>query len=184
MKPSLAARHVLSVSACCRTMYSESGPDSRSSRWPARRGDTETSPKESVTSAQRASRRRPCLEALEASCPEPVERGAAEASMPGILHRVCGVGGACVRASEPLAQLASRFVRCRPVKRHQSRRHPGDAHDTGAPAILGDRLHFDEIQTSCDGFFEAIDFGGHVRGRLNLKFVSALNCTQRGHRFK
>src|SRR5438093_6491311 len=155
MKPSLAARHVLSVSACCLTMYSKSGADSRSWRWPAPRGDTETSPKESVATRHRASRpRRPRLEPLEAWCAEPIEGGAPEAVMPRILHRVCGVGGAGVRASEPVAQLASRFVGRRSVKWHQRCRHPGDTHDAGAPAILRDRLHFDEISTSCDGFFE------------------------------
>ena len=47
-----------------------------------------------------------------------------------------GVGGARVRARQPVAQLVRGFGRGLAVKRHQRGRHTRDAHDVGAPAIL------------------------------------------------
>jgi len=68
---------------------------------------------------------------------------------------------ALVGTRQPLAQLAGGFVRCGPVKRHQRRRDPGDANDTGAPAILGNRGHLDEVGPARDGFLEMMYGGGH-----------------------
>ena len=85
----------------------------------------------------------------------------AEALMPQILHRAGGVRRARVRPSQPFAELVRRLCRRRAVERHQRGRHAGNPDDVGAPAIFGDVGDLDQVVASRDGFFEAMNGGGH-----------------------
>ena len=105
--------------------------------------------------------------------PNPISIGspaarAAEAIMPQILHRPGGVRGPCVRAREPVAELMRRVARRRAVERHQRGRHAGNADDVRAPPILRDRDDLDQIGASCNGFFKAMNGGGHRCRRETL----------------
>ena len=82
------------------------------------------------------------------------------AVMPPILPRRC-VGSASIRATQPVRQQSGRFVRRAAVERHQCRRHSRDTDDVGAPPILGDVRHFDEIRVAGDRLFEAMNGVGH-----------------------
>ena len=88
---------------------------------------------------------------------------ATEALMPRSLHRA-RTGGLRVRARQPCAEIVRRFVRRAPVKRHQRGRHAGDPDDVGTPSIRGNRRDLDEIGSSTNGFFEAMDGRGHNIG--------------------
>ena len=66
-----------------------------------------------------------------------------------------------VRASQPLAQPAGGFVWRRSIEGHQRHRAPGNADDAGAPSVVRDRGHFDQVRVSADQFFEAMDGDAH-----------------------
>src|SRR6266852_4694709 len=74
-------------------------------------------------------------------------------------HRT--VRGALVRTREPLAQKVRRFNWCAAIKRHQRGWHAGESDDVRAPAVLFDSGDLDDIWTSPDGFFEAMNGCGH-----------------------
>jgi hypothetical protein len=80
---------------------------------------------------------------------------------PLTLHRPGAVRGALVRTREPLAQKVRRFNWCAAIKRHQRGRHAGESDDVRAPAVLFDSGDLDDIWTSPDGFFEAMNGCGH-----------------------
>src|SRR5438445_6276500 len=150
MMPSLASRHVLSVSACCASCRGESGTRSWNGLWLAAR---EGGCVGGVWLSREADARNTATTAA-----------ASDALMPWILHRPSSVSGALVRAREPLAQLPRRVDRRRTVERHQRRRSTGQADDVRAPAILLHRGDLDQIWTSADGLFKAMDHGVHGVG--------------------
>src|SRR5947209_1891844 len=153
MMPSLASRHVLSVSACCASCRGKSGTRSWNGPWlGAREGDCVWG----VWLSREADARNTATTAA-----------ASDALMPWILHRPSSVGGALVRAREPLAQLPRRVDRRRTVERHQRRRSTGQADDVRAPAILLHRGDLDQIWTSPDGLFKTMDDGVHGVGEKN-----------------
>src|SRR6185295_17178953 len=180
MKPSLAARQVLSVSACCCSMRSKSG-----SRCPRTNAGVRarTRARASVTTAARTA---------EASMPQILHRperrpGGWSASLPALLAENQATRRALLRSGlrarragmrpgEPVAQLTRGLIRRRSVERHERGRHAGNSDDVGAPSILGDRRHLDEIGASSNGFFETMNREGHVfAARLQLK--NETNCT-------
>src|SRR2546427_3097524 len=162
MMPSLASRHVLSVSACCASCRGKSGTRSWNGPWPGTRGGGCVG---GVWLSREADARNTATTAAES-----------DALMPRILHRPSSIGGALVRAREPLAQLPRRVDRRRAVERHQRRRSTGQADDVRAPAILLHRGDLDEIWTSPDGLFKAMDGGVHGVGE-KLDWWSDAHCT-------
>src|SRR5438445_5970124 len=162
MMPSLASRHVLSVSACCASCRGESGTRSWNGLWLAAR---EGGCVGGVWLSREADARNTATTAA-----------ASDALMPWILHRPSSVSGALVRAREPLAQLPRRVDRRRTVERHQRRRSTGQADDVRAPAILLHRGDLDQIWTSADGLFKAMDHGVHGVGEKKLGWSDA-HCT-------
>ena len=84
--------------------------------------------------------------------------------------------GALVRACQPLPELAGGGVRRRAVERHQRGRHAGYPHDVGAPAVLLNWRHLNQIPASSDVFFEPVDGGNQ---RVFFVFRESRNCTQR-----
>ena len=64
-------------------------------------------------------------------------------------------------AGQPLAQLARRLVWCGAVKGHQRGGNPGHANDVGAPAILGDRSHLNQVGSARDRFLKTMYGCGH-----------------------
>ena len=150
MMPSLASRHVLSVSACCASCRGESGTRSWNGLWLAAR---EGGCVGAVWLSREADARNTATTAA-----------ASDALMPRILHRPSSVGGALVRTREPLAQLPRRVDRRRAVERHQRRRSTGQPDDVRAPAILLHRGDLDQIWTSPDGLLKAMDSGVHSVG--------------------
>src|SRR2546425_2433338 len=117
MTPSLASRHVLSVSACCASCRGKSGTRSWNGPWPATRDGGCVG---GVWLSREADARNTATTAA-----------ASDTLMPRILHRPSSVGGALVRAREPLAQLPRRVDRRRAVERHQRRRSTGQADEIG-----------------------------------------------------
>src|SRR5439155_3436569 len=159
MTPSLASRHVLSVSACCASCRAKSGARSGNVPCPgARGGDCDGG----------------VWLSRDADASNTATTAASDALMPRILHRPRGIGGALVRAREPLAQLPRRVDRRRAVERHQRRRSTGQADDVRAPAILLDRRDLDQIWTSPDGLFKAMDDGVHGVGETGLGGASRI----------
>src|SRR4029453_481898 len=156
MTPSLAARQVLSVSACCWSCRSKSG----SRCWFCPRSDVVAT----MTATKRMN---------------------ARAFMPPILHRRRGAGGACVGARQPVAQMLCSLQRGTAVEGHQRGRHAWNAHDIGTPPVVGDGRHLDQVRSSGNGLFEAMEYGGHVVDVESLKNGKAeLYAAARGKQAK
>jgi hypothetical protein len=66
-----------------------------------------------------------------------------------------------VRTSQPLAQPSGGFVWRRSVEGHE-RDRPRNPDDAGAPAVVRDGGHLDQVRVSADQFFEAMD--GYAQG--------------------
>jgi hypothetical protein len=66
-------------------------------------------------------------------------------------------------APQPLGQQPCGFVRRPSVERHERASGPGDPHDVSPPAVGRNRPDLDEIEASCDRFFEAMNDVGHKR---------------------
>jgi hypothetical protein len=62
-----------------------------------------------------------------------------------------------VRESQPVAQLARRFVRRFPVKRHQGGGAAGNAGDLRSPLLVADARDLDEVLASIDGFSQPMN---------------------------
>ena len=69
--------------------------------------------------------------------------------------------GARVRTCQPIAEQMRRLVGGAPVKRHERGGNAGHAHDVRPPAICGDRGHLDQVRSTPDRFFKAMDNAGH-----------------------
>src|SRR6266487_164681 len=145
MTPSLAARHVRSVSPCCWSARSKSG----SRGWNCPRRET----------GARTSVMRTAIKGYDPLL--------TRALMPSILHRPGGVQGSRVRACQPLTEEARGFRRRGAIERHQRRGHARQSDDVRAPAVLRDRRNFDQIDASGDAFFESMDGAGHC---LRIEF--------------
>ena len=91
-----------------------------------------------------------------------LREGAAEARMPPILHRACALRYALIGAREPLGQVARGLFGSAAVKRHQRRRHARSSDDARAPPVLRDGGDLNQVRTSANGFFEAMNGCGHV----------------------
>ena len=68
------------------------------------------------------------------------------------------------RPSQPSHRRARTDARAgRPVSRfHERRRHPRDADDVRAKALVGYRRHLDQVPVSGDELFETMQGSGHV----------------------
>ena len=81
--------------------------------------------------------------------------------------------GARVRARQPFAQQMRRLGRRAAVERHQRGRHAGQPDDVGAPAVLRNARHLDQVRAPCDGLFEAMNVGGHDNKKSMRKWLGA-----------
>jgi hypothetical protein len=79
------------------------------------------------------------------------------AARPGRSGGSGGLRRAVVGPDQPVAEMFRGLSGRSAVKRHQSRRHAGDANDVGAPPVLIDRTGFDQVGTSSNELFEPMD---------------------------
>ena len=68
---------------------------------------------------------------------------------------------------EPLAQPVGRFGRSGPVEWHERGRDAGNPDDAGAPTILSDGRHLEQVGLSSDGFLKAMHGCVHVKRPAN-----------------